>query len=225
MPSQTRASLQALLNLLIDDPNDRLFTSAQKQAKLQEAQERFVLDTRVLRDTSTITIIDGTQEYALPSDVMDIERVVHNGVELKRKSKAELDFLASGRWDQDAGTPVYYYVDLDPNNQKMGFYPIPQAQDAGANTPVEYVKIPPALTTDASIPLDGHTLLIPYHNSLAVWAAKELLWIRPTQENMVKCQHYQQRYEDEVSHCIETFKHLSQSDSWRLMGGRYHKGL
>lgn len=228
MPSQTRVSLQTLLSLLVDDPNDRLFTAAQKQAKLQEAQERFVLDTRALRDilSPALTLVDGTQEYSLPTDVMDIERVSHKGVPLERKSKYELDFLAGGaRWDETKGAPIYFYVDLDPNNQKMGFYPIPDSGAAGANTPVEYVKIPPALSSDSSVPLDGHTLLIPYHNALAYWAAKELLWIRPTQENMVKCQHYQQRYEAEVSHCIETFKHMEQSGSWRLMGGLYHKGL
>lgn len=225
MPSQTRLGLQTLTSLLIDDPNNRLFTAAQVLAKLQEAQERFVLDTRALRDSETLTLIDGQQEYALPTDVMDIVRVAHNGVEIGRKSKFELDFLASGRWDQDKGTPTYFYVDLDPNNQKMGFYPIPESGDAGANTPVEYVKIPPALSADGSVPLDGHTLLIPYHNSLAYWAAKELLMIRPSQENIAKASAFGKRYDDEVSQCIETFKHMEDSGSWRIVGGRYHRGI
>ena len=36
---------------------------------------------------------------------------------------------------------------------------------------------------------------------------------------------YKDRYKDEISHCIETFKHMEQSQGWRMNGGRYHKGL
>lgn len=225
MPSQTRALLTTLTSLLIDDPSNQAFTTAQVQAKLEEAQERFVLDTRVLRDSATpASVVSGTAEYNLPSDVMDIIRVAVDGVELDRISKADLDFYSSSRWDQTTGTPRYYYVDLDPNNKKFRLYPTPDTSGS-SNLTVEYVKMPPTLSADASVPLDGHTLLIPYHNSLAYWAAKELLMIRPSQENLVRVQQYTKRYEDEVSNCIEAFKHLEQSQGWRMIGGRYHKGL
>lgn len=225
MPSQTRATLTTLVSLLIDDPANTRFSTTQVQDKIQEAQERFVLDTRALRDSTTDTVVDGTQEYSLPSDVLDIVRMAHKGVELVRISKADLDFYTTARWDQTTGTPTYFYVDLDPNNKKYGLYPIPTANDAGAYLALEYVKIPPTLSSDSSVPLDSHTLLTPYHNSLAYWAAKELLMINPSQENLVRVQQYSRRYEDEISHCIETFKHLEQSQGWRFKGGRYHKGL
>jgi hypothetical protein len=223
MPSQTRDSLATLTSLLIDDPNNRLFTAAQVLAKLQEAQERFVLDTRVLRDNSVITLVAGTQEYDIPTDAMDIVRVLFNGVPLNRKSKFELSYLSgSSRWDQDSGTPSDYYVDLDPNNKKIGLRPIPVSS---GDLPVEYVKIPPALSSGSSVPLDGHTLLVPYHNALAYWSAKELLLIRPSSDNIAKAATYNKEYKDLISDCIETFKHMEQSQSWRLMGGRYHLGI
>lgn len=225
MPSQTRATLTTLVSLLIDDPSNQRFTTTQVQDKIQEAQERFVLDSRVLRDSVTDTTVTGTQEYALQTDVMDIIRMAHKGVELIRISKADLDFYTTARWDQTNGTPKYYYVDLDPNNKKYGLYPIPESGDAGANLAIEYVKIPPTLSGDSSVPLDGHTLLTPYHNSLAYWAAKELLMINPSEENLVRVKQYTDRYNDEISNCIETFKHLEQSQGWRMKGGRYHKGL
>jgi len=209
----------------LHDISNQEFTTTQIQDKLQEAQERFVLDTRVLRDSTTDTSVDGTQEYALPSDVMDIVRVAHKGVELRRISKADLDFYTTERWDDDSGTPLYYYVDLDPNNKKYGLYPIPTGADAGANVAIEYVKIPPTLSTDSSVPLDGHTLLVPYHNALAYFAAKELMVTDPSRENSARVGAYAKRYSDEVSHCIETFKHMEQSEGWRLKGGRYHKNI
>lgn len=227
MPSQTRSSLVTLVRRLIDDRDSSggRFTDAEIQAEIEESQVWFVLNTRVLRDSTTDTSVAGTQEYALPSDVMDLVRMAHKGVELGRISKADLDFYHSDRWDQLNGTPTKFYVDLDPNNKKYGLYPIPESGDAGANVAIEYVKIPPTLTSDASVPLDGHTLLIPYHNCLAERAAFKLLENQPSQENLVKMQTFQKAYEDAVSHCIETFKHLEQSQGWRFKGGRYHKGL
>src|SRR5688572_8253322 len=145
MPSQTRLSLQTLTSLLIDDPSNRSFSAAQVLAKLQEAQERFVLDTRVLRDSTTDSLASGTQEYDLPTDVMDIVRLAVDGKELPRISKADLDFYSSSRWDQTTGAPRYYYVDLDPNNKKFGFYPIPDTSGS-SNIALEYVKIPPTLS-------------------------------------------------------------------------------
>lgn len=225
MPSQTRATLSTLTSLLIDDPSNSAFTSAQVLAKIQEAQERFVLDTRVLRDLAAASTVASQQEYALPTDLMDIVRLALDGAELTRVSKADLSFIFRGsRWDQTIGIPTHYYVDLDPNSQKYGLYPIPVSAGS-SNIAIEYVKMPPTLSADASVPLDGHTLLIPYHNSLAYWAAKELLMIQPSQENLVRVQQYTKRYEDEVSNCIETFKHMEQSQSPRFKGGRFHKGL
>lgn len=226
MPSQTRGTLRSLVNLLVGDPSQQRFTAAQVQAKLEEAQERFVLDTRVLRDAISDTSVAGTAEYNLPSDVLNIVWMAHKGLKLTRISKADLFFYKSAdRWDDDSGTPRYYYVNLDPNDQQYGLFPIPTAADAGANISGEYLKMPPVLSSDSSVPFDGHTLLIPYHNALAYFAAKELLIINPTQEGLVKVDAYKKRYSDEVSHCIETFKHMEQSQGWRLVGGRYHKGL
>lgn len=224
MPSQTRDSLVTLTNLLIDDPSQQRFTAAQVQAKIQEAQERFVLDTRLLRDTEASSAVANQQEYALPSDILDAVRLSVDGVQKTRISKADLDFFNESRWDQTYGVPQYYYVDLDPNNKKFGLYPIPTTAGS-SNISLEYVKLPPTLSAGSSVPLDGHTLLTPYHNALAYWAAAELLVINPTQEGLVKIGAYKKRYADETSHAIEAFKHMELSQGWRMNGGRFHRGL
>lgn len=224
MPSQTRDSLVTLTNLLADDPAQKRFTAAQVQAKIQEAQERFVLDTRLLRDTQSDSAVANQQEYSLPSDILDAVRLSVDGVEKARISKADMDFFSGARWDQTYGTPQYYYIDLDPNNKKYGFYPIPDTAGS-SNISLEYVKLPPTLSSGSSVPLDGHTLLTPYHNALAYWAAAELLTINPSQEGLVKIGAYKKRYSDETSHAIEAFKHMELSQGWRMNGGRYHRGL
>lgn len=225
MPSQTRSSLVSLVNLLVDDVSQQRFTAAQVQAKIQEAQERFVLDTRALRDILSDSTVASQQEYSLPTDILDPIRLSVDGVEMTRISKADLDFLfGDARWDQTIGTPSHYYVDLDPNNKKFGLYPIP-ASAGSSNIAMEYVKLPPALSGDSDVPLDSHTLLAPYHNALAYWAAAELLVINPSQESLAKMGAFKKRYDDETSHCIELFKHMEMPQQWRFRGGRYYKGL
>lgn len=211
--------------MLINDPSAQRFTASQIQDEIQKAQERFVLDTRCLTDNVTDTSVADQAAYDLQSDVLDIKRIAHKGLELKRISKFELDRYTGQDWSDDTGTPKYYYVDLDPNNKKYYLYPIPQGNDAGANLAVEYIKIPPSLSSDSSVPLDSHTLLVPYHDALAYKAAATLLDILPRQEEVFMIQRYEKHYNDLVSHCIETFKALAVTQPLRMRGGRYHGEL
>lgn len=213
------------VQLLINDPSAQRFTSSQIQSELQKAQEWFVLDTRCLTDNVTDTAVADQASYDLQSDCLDIKRLAHKGLELKRVSKFELDRYTGQDWSDDKGTPRLYYVDLDPNNKKYYLYPIPQGEDAGAYLAQEYIKIPPTLSSDSSVPLDSHTLLAPYHDALAYKAAATLLDILPDQQSVAMIQRYEKKYEQYVSHCIETFKALSVTQPVRMRGGRYHGEL
>ncbi len=48
MPDLTRADLVTKIGNLTQDPSDQEWSSARKLEVIQEGQERFVLDTRVL---------------------------------------------------------------------------------------------------------------------------------------------------------------------------------
>lgn len=225
MPSMTRGTLTTLVGELIGDPSNTRWSATQVQDRIQQAQEYFVLDTRCLVDTQTETVVDGQSEYDLPTDCLDITRVTHKGTKLGRISKFELDSYMSGDWSADGGTPALYYVDLDPNNKKLVLYPTPGSGDAGANLVEEWVKIPPTLTTDSSVPLDGHTLLAPYHSALAYKAASYLLHVLPDEKSVKMAADYEAQYKDLVSQCIETFKQMGQTTPMRMRGGRYFRGL
>lgn len=226
MPSLTRSTLVTRIGDLTGDPNNTRFSASKKQDAIQRAQERFVLDTRVLVDVSTDSIVAGTTEYSLPSDVLDVSRVTANSRLIQRTSELDLD-IDSGLqdWTDDEGRPYRYYVDLDPNNKKLRLFPEPQSDDAGSNNlRIEYVKIPPSLSSDSSVPLDSHTLLVPYHDALAYLAAADLLKIQPSQQSVVMVNSYEKEYRDLVSHCIETFKNLADQKPMRFRGGRYYRG-
>jgi hypothetical protein len=154
---------------------------------------------------------------------LDVRRLAHRGIRLRRVSKFDLDTLFKSDWSDDTGTPEAYFVDLDPNNKKYRLYPIPQAADAGAYLSVEYIKIPPALTNDTDVPLDSHTLLGPYHMALAYWSAAELLKQNPNEARIAKINLFEREYQKLVTHCEETFKAMGESQPMRMRGGRYFK--
>lgn len=215
-----------LIGQLAGDPSNNTWPSSVVQAKIEKAQEKFVLATRCLKDVATpTTLVVDQAEYSLPADVLDIERVVHNGKRLSRTSKFDLYFYVADNWTDDKGSPIKYYVDLDPNNKKIGVYKLPQAADTAYPMGIEYLKIPPALSSDSSLPFDGHTLLSPYHDALAYWSARELLKEMPSTENIARMNVYKQSYDELVSECIETFRRMGETTPWRMRGGRYFNGL
>lgn len=169
--------------------------------------------------------MDGTSEYSLPSDIFAVLRVAHKGIKIESVSAYELDVLHNEDWTDDEGTPTKYYVDLDPNNKKLRLFPIPQAGDAGANLTLEYIKIPPALSADASVPLDGHTLLTPYHDAIAYGAAMSLLNILPDQASIVMIGQYEKEYVRLVDKCIEFFRGMGEQRPINIYRGRNPSNL
>ncbi|HNC58468.1 MAG TPA: hypothetical protein PLP33_23780 [Leptospiraceae bacterium] len=226
MPNLTRSDIQSLINQYINDPNDSLWTAAQKQAKIQEAQEQFVEDTQALTDTQSFSVVAGTNAYALSTDTLDILRVGLNGVKLRRYAKFDLDILTRGNWAVTTGTPVSYYVDYTSTNKNLVLYPIPTANDAGSsNLVVEYVKVPPTLSSDSSTPLNSQTLLQPYLMALAYYAASEFLSADNDPQKWIKADRYKKMYKDKVSDCREIFVALSDTVPMRMRGGRFFRGL
>lgn len=221
MPSMTRAELTTRVSLLIGDTSYQRFTEAQIQDEIQKWQEQFVLDTKCLIDVDLDSIVAGTRSYDLPTDILDTVRVAVNGVKMERTSEYELDVLNNQDWSAYTGTPAKYYVDLDPNNKKLIFDRIPESGDAGTDNLVhEYIKLPPALSSDSSVPLDSHTLLAAYHDAIAYGAAASLLNIQPDQSALVMISQYEKKYSKHVDHCIENFKNLGNQSPINIYRGR-----
>jgi len=196
------------------------------QSEIQRWQEQFVLDTKCLIDSDTASVVAGTSEYDLPTDILDVLRVALNGKKLTRSSKYDLDVLTGRDWSGDEGTPTNYLVDLDPNNKKMVLYKKPQAGDAGTNNLArEFIKLPPALSSDSSVPLDSHTLLAAYHDAIAYGAAASLLNIQPDQQALIMVGQYERKYTKAVEHCIENFKNLGNRSPMNIYRGRNPSNL
>lgn len=211
---------------MINDPNDSQWSATQKQDRIQEAQEQFVEDTRALTDLQNFSIVAGTNTYALATDTLDIIRVSHNGIMLRRYGKFDLDLLTHGNWAIITGTPTRYFVDYTSTTKNLVVTPIPQAGDAGTNNlVVEYVKVPPVLSSDSSQPLNAQVLLQPYLMALAYHGAAQLLVASTNPQDWEKGKNMMRLYQGKVNECIETFKNLAETMPMRMRGGRYFAGL
>lgn len=167
----------------------------------------------------------GTRAYALPADILFDLRATYNGIALVRSSEFELDKVYYNDWTtQTASQPTNYYVDLDPNNQKLYLFPSPTTAVTNGIV-LEYVKIPPTLSGDSSVPFDSHTLMTPYHNAIVYWAASYLIDSNMTQQNLFNKREWQKEYAKLVNQCVELFKDLEFSKPARMRGGRVFRGL
>lgn len=219
------SDLQTFAAELCTDREFQRYSAASHTQVLNHAQEEWNLEAAILKDTVTLTTVDGTRSYALSGltgTPIRFDRVTHKGIELSRRDKAWFDLYASDDWSDDIGTPKQYYIDVsDPDNQNIFLYPIPQSADAGANLIVEYVKSPTALSGSTDIPFNSNTLMYPYHHGLAYRGAAFLLLRDPSQENMIKGSGYLKTSNAILTKVIEVFKSAEKEEPYRLRGGRY----
>lgn len=218
MPNYTRADLVTQVSELIGDTANQQWTAERIQDRLQKAQERFVDDTRCLRDTQTFSIVAGTNTYDLSTDTLDVVRVGISGKSaLTKISKFDLDLAVGGDWTTTAGSPRNYYVDTSSTNTNLTVYPIPQAGDAGTNNLiVDYVKVPPVMSSDSSLPLNGQTLLQPYLDAIAFMAASHILYSSNNPQDWTKASIMAKQYDQKATECIELFNNLSNTTPLRV---------
>ena len=224
MPALTRLQIQALICDIVNDPSNTRWSAARKQAAIQVAMEMFVEDTRALTDVQSFSVVAADNSYALSTDTLDIIRVTHNGLPLQRMSKFDLDSKTGTNWSITTGTPINYYVDYTSTNKDIILYPTPQGGDAGTNNLIlEYLKVPPTLSSDSSVPLNSQSLLQPYSMALAYQAATFFLRSSTDPKDWQKASIFNALYQEQVDLCREIFRPLNESEPRRLRGGRYFR--
>jgi hypothetical protein len=218
MPNYTRSDLVTQVSELIGDTSNQQWSTSQIQDRLQKAQEKFVSDTRCLRDVLTTSIVAGTSQYALSTETFDVVRVGISGrSSLKKISKFDLDMSIGGDWSTTTGSPSHYYVNTSTLNKHVVLYPIPQDNDAGTdNLIIDYVKVPTVMASGASYALDGQGLLNPYIDGIIFYAAAQILYASNNPIDWQKANVMMKQYEAKTSECITLFNDLSETTPLRL---------
>jgi hypothetical protein len=209
---------------LTNDPNHDRYTTSQIDQQLDNVQNRWNAAIGILVDSVTLTIVDGTREYALSGltgNPISFRRVTHKGLELLKRSKTWFDLYSGTDWTTDTGTPAYYYIDTDQDGFYLAVYPSPTSADAGANLVVEYIKEHTAIASASDSPFNSLSYLTPYHYGLAYEVAANLLVQDPDPANQVKIDRYQRVANNAMADCLQVFKAMEKEEPLRLSGGRY----
>ncbi len=97
----------------------------------------------VKRSVTAIALVQGTAIYDAPTRHIDTLHVALAGVALIASSTSELELLDDA-FKTTQGTPQYWYSDREGQN-KIGFYPVPDALSAGLLPEIIYHSYEPEL--------------------------------------------------------------------------------
>lgn len=208
---------------MTNDPNHDRYTTSRIDTALENTQDRWNIAAGILVDSVTLTVVDGTREYALSGltgTPIGFRRVTHRGLELSKRSKTYFDLYTGDDWSNDIGTPTAYYIDTDADVFNLVVYPIPQSADAGATLVVEYNKRHTTMASASDSPFNSLVYLQPYHYGLGYEAASMLLTGDPDPANAIKIDRYQKVANSVLSDVIQVFKSMEKEVPLRLSGGR-----
>lgn len=226
----TLSDLQTLIGSLCNDSNHDRYTTIDIGTELDNTMDDWNLKARILKDTVTLTTVDGTRQYALSGltgTPIAFPRVTHKGILLQKVSKSWLDLYVGGQdWTDDTGTPTKFLVESnDPDVQYLTVYPTPQAADAGSNLVVEYLKRHTSMSSSTDTPfMSGTTvsgLLRPYDWGLAYSTAARLLARDPNPLVAAKVGAYAKIGIGVLEDLIQVFKAMEADEPKRMKGGRY----
>jgi len=152
-----------------------LFTERQVTNLLNEAQKDTISNTLCIREAYVFDTSSGTVYYNLPSNFIQIDRVLSDDQRLEEKSPAKLD-LASSEWETITGEPVNFFVNFS-SRTKIGFYPYPVTNTTTTTVKVEYYARADVITSNA----------VQWHNR--VYAVPPHACILCRRENVIRCRH------------------------------------
>lgn len=173
----------------------QLFTTARRKAAINAAQLAFLARTECLTKETTVTIVDGTQEYDLEAAISDFGWISKQGVSIKIVSGTTTRYIEGddlsvtsverlnveepGWRAVSAGTPTQVYIRRNGGAINLGFHPAPDISGTDTWTAiVPYVVIPADMTADADVPFtlssNAVASLKPFHRGLVHYAAYDL---------------------------------------------------
>lgn len=225
----TLTELQSLIGSLCNDPNHDRYSTSDINTELDNSQDTWNLEAKLITDTVTITTVSGTRQYALSGltgTPISFPRVTHKGIDLTKRSKAYFDHLSSSDWTAHEGTPTDFFIEQsDPAVQYLTVYPIPQGADVGDNLVVEYNKRHTSMSAASDVPFmsvaTSNYLLRPFDWGLAYSVASKLLLRDPSNENAAKSANYATIAKNVLAEVVQVFKALEAEEPKRLSGGRY----
>jgi hypothetical protein len=117
---------------------------------INDVQTDIVRKTHCLYTTSLISTVSGTEDYPVPVDLIEIDRVTYQGTKLRQTTFQELDQYDPDRdttTSSSQGIPSHFHVE----GNRLFLYPVPSTSVANA-VKIGYTKSPATLVIDGDVP-------------------------------------------------------------------------
>lgn len=223
------SEIQALVGSLTNDPNHDRYSTSDINTELDNSQDTWNLEAKIITDTVSTTLVAGTRQYALSGltgTPISFPRVTHRGLDLAKRSKAYFDHLTGYDWTQDIGTPREFFIEAtDPDAQYITVHPTPQSGDVDVALISEYCKRHTPMSASTDVPFMSVTtsnyLLRPFDWGLCYSVASKLLLRDPNEANAKKSADYANIAKNVLNEVIQVFKALEAEEPKRISGGRY----
>lgn len=221
----TLTDLQTLIGSLTVDPLHDRYPTSDINTELDNSQDMWNVEAKLIKSSTTITTVSGTRQYAISNitgTIISIPRATHKGLPLTKRDKTFLDLYYGGNdWTQIQGTPTDFYIDmLDPANQYIVLYKTPQDNDAGANLVVEAIIRHTSMSAASDVPFmsgtSSNAALRPYDWGLAYEVAAKLLARFPSAENSSRAENYAKIAAGVRADVVQVFKQLERQEPPKL---------
>lgn len=219
-----RPTARGLVSLKVEDPNQTQIMPAQYNAALDIAQGQFAMDAKALVKETTLTaaagIGVGTTSIPLPTDFLGCVLVRHLGIKLAPTTPYDLSFQSGQDYNQlPNGVPTMYYIDRQ--NDALILIPGVDNGNSGAVVTLDYMSVPVAMASDASLLLNGDQILSYYAMAVVNWAAAECLTYLPFDPTKVaKRQALLKDYERYTNQTIMIYNNMADQPI-QMRGGRH----
>lgn len=211
--AKTLVNLRDDVETRLGDTTNTIWTEAELTSYIKEGYDELCLQTLILwkRDTSAIAETDGTATYALPSDLLKLDRLEFDSQRMTPLTAMEARqhypyFLTV------EGTPHSYVYELD-GVLTVRLIPIPST--TGTETVLEYFRRGAALSADAT------ELQIPdRYTDYIVWFALGKAYEREGKgQDLEMSSHYMARYNEGIKRIKRRKSQVLASRIGRFGGG------
>ena len=223
------STCQSFIATLCNDTGNSRYALTDINTELDNTQDEWNIEAKIIKGTATITVVNGTRQYAisnLTGTPISFTRATHKGLPLKKRSKSYFDLFSSGTdWTTISGTPAEYCAEIQiASAQYITVKPTPGVNDAGANLVVEYIKRHTSMSAASDTPfMDGATandLLRPYDYGVCYASAARLLARDPSPETASKVVNFSKIGNTVKANVIQVFEALEKEEPFRLRSSR-----
>lgn len=172
----SRGEIRSLIRQTLNDThrisNIQRYSNTFLNQQINNVQKEIVRYTNCISSTYYITTSSDVQEYNLPGNYLESERVSYH-ISSTTNTFKKLEYVKQTGLDTDnsnwenysSGLPSKYYIVIRGNVRKIGFYFKPSSTYAGTNyAKLEFYCEADDMDSDNDIPFNGLTHLYTFHN-------------------------------------------------------------